>query len=484
MSLEEIRDDRIKKLNLLKERGINPYPLESKRTISIYDFLSCFEAVEESEKEHWLSGRVMAVRGHGALIFADIFDGTGKMQVYMKADEIGEEAMSLFENTVDLGDFVEVCGKAVTTKRGEESILAEEWRMLSKSLLPLPEKWHGLQDEEARLRKRYLDLLFNEEQRHLFHKKALFWRVIEHFLEERGFLSVETPTLELTTGGAEARPFKTHHNDFDLDVYLRISVGELWQKRLMAAGFPKTYEIGRVYRNEGSSPEHLQEFSNMEFYAAYMNFDEGKELVKELYREIATTVFGTTEFNTRGHSFDLSASWEELDYVETVKEMTGVDVLAAREKELEEKLKELDVEYEGQNRERMIDSLWKYCRRKISGPAFLINHPKLVAPLSKEHPENPELTKTFQVIIAGSELGRAHAELNNPLDQSERFRVQEKMLDAGDAEAMMPDYEYVEAMEYGMPPMFGFGCGDRLFAYLTDKSVRETQLFPLLKPKN
>jgi lysyl-tRNA synthetase class 2 len=252
----------------------------------------------------------------------------------------------------------------------------------------------------------------------------------------------------------------------------------------MAAGFPRTFEIGRVFRNEGSSSEHLQEFTNMEFYAAYMNFEEGKKLVQDLYRTCAQEVFGKTTFTYKEYNFDFGGEWPELDYVSTIKEKTGVDVLEASEEDLKEKLKELGVSYEGANRERLTDSLWKHCRKQVHGPAFLVNHPKLVAPLSKEHPDDSRLTKTFQVIIAGSEVGRAHAELNDPTEQRKRFEIQAELLAAGDSEAMMSDWEYVETMEHGMPPMFGFGFGERFFAILSDVSIREAQLFPLMKPRS
>src|SRR3989344_2817969 len=482
-SLEEIKENRLKKLALLKKAGMDPYPLYSQREISLEEAIANFEKIEKSKKSTTLAGRVMSLRPQGALVFFNIYDGTATFQGLLKKEDIGEDLFGLFSGAVDIGDFLEITGTFFITKTGEKTLNLGSWRMLAKSLLPLPEKWHGLQDVEERYRKRYLDILMDKELLPLFKKKAKFWQVTREFLEKEGFIEVHTPTLELTTGGAEATPFQTHINDIDLDVYLRISVGELWQKRLMSAGFAKTYEIGRVYRNEGASADHLQEFTNMEFYSAYMNFEEGMKLVKALYQEIAKKVFGKTEFETRGHKFDLSGDWQELDYVETVLEMTGVDVLEASEGELAEKLQELKVEYDGKNRERMMDALWKYCRKQISGPAFLINHPKLVAPLSKEHPDDQRKTKTFQVIIAGSEIGRAHAELNDPADQRARFEEQGELLKSGDAEAMMPDFEYVEMMEHGMPPTFGFGFGERLFAYLSDKPVRETTLFPMLRPK-
>ncbi len=483
MALEDIRNERLKKLALLKERGISAYPATSQRSTTIKDLLSRFDDAEGKEKVT-VAGRVVSLREHGGSIFFDIFDGTGKIQGYVKEDELPKDVFSLFVDVVDVGDFIDLSGTPMRTKRGEPSVLTSGWRMLTKSLRTLPEKWVGLTDPEERLRKRYLDILTHPELKELFEKKAHFWDVIRRYMKERGFLEVETPTLEITTGGAEARPFKTHHNDFDIDVYLRISIGELWQKRLMAAGMPAVFEIGRAYRNEGSSPEHVQEFTNMEFYISYMDFEGGKEFVKDLYRTIAKEVFGTTKFATRGHTFDLMDEWQELDYVSTVKKMTGVDVLEDSESTLTKKLQELNVEYTGENRERLTDALWKYCRKQVTGPAFLVNHPKLVAPLSKENPDDPRLTKTFQVLIAGSEIGRAHAELNDPLDQESRFRVQKELIDAGDEEAMMPDFEFVEMLEYGMPPTFGFGMGDRLFAFLADKPIRETQLFPLMRPKH
>jgi lysyl-tRNA synthetase class 2 len=354
--------------------------------------------------------------------------------------------------------------------------------MATKSLLPLPEKWHGLQDVEERYRKRYLDLLMDPELRGLIVKKSQFWDVVRNFFNERKFLEVETPTLEVTTGGAEARPFKTHHNDFDLDMYLRISMGELWQKRLMAAGFPKTFEIGRVYRNEGTSPEHLQEFTNMEFYWGYADYRDGMKLVKELYLEIAQKVFGKTKFEYNGHKFDLADEWQEVDYISEIKKQTGINILEATENEMKEKLQELKVTWAGENKERLIDTLWKYCRKNIAGPAFLVGHPTIVAPLAKKVSDT-DTVQEFQPIIAGSEVGRGYSELNDPIDQKARFEIQGRMMEAGDEEAMMPDLEFVEMLEHGMPPTCGFGFGERLFAILAGKPVRELQTFPLMRPK-
>lgn len=487
-STEELRAIRLEKRKKLEESGINPYPSKSFRTHSLKEVVDYFDKLDSEEIV--ISGRVLSQRGQGAILFVDLFDGSAKFQIVIKKDiEIvyieheDQEAFSLFKETVDIGDFIEVSGKVFITKTGQQSLEVNKWRMLTKALLPIPDSFYGIKDEDERFRKRYLDLILNNESRELFKKKTLFWKTIRDFLVDKKFMEVETPTLEITTGGAEARPFSTHHNDFDIDVHLRISVGELWQKRLMAAGFSRTFEIGRVYRNEGSSSEHLQEFTNMEFYASYMNIDEGKKIVKELYQKIANDVFGKTEFETRGHKFDLNGDWDEIDYVEEIKRQTGIDVLESSEEEMKEKLDELKVKFDGQNRERMTDSLWKYCRKNISGPVFLVNHPKLVAPLSKTNEDDNRKTEMFQVIIAGSEIGRAHSELNDPVDQRERFDKQQELIKGGDEEAMMPDYEFVEAMEYGMPPNFGFGVGERFFSYLADKPIREAQLFPLMRPK-
>lgn len=482
-SLEEIRQERIKKRELLRAAGMDPYTASSFRTHEINSALQDFETLSDDETTITINGRVLSIRRHGGSCFADLDDGTARIQVFFSRDVIGKRLFDLLNETIDPSDFIEVSGVAFLTKRGVEAINASDWRILTKALQSVPSEHFGIKDEDERYRKRYLDLLLDPEKRELFAKKARFWEVTRDFMKRHNFIEVETPTLEITTGGAEARPFRTHHNDFDIDVFMRISVGELWQKRLMAAGYPKTYEIGRAYRNEGSSPEHLQEFTNLEFYLAYADYRVGMKLVQELYREIAKEVFGTTKFTTRGHTFDLADDWVEVDYVEEIRKQTGLNVLEAGKTEMEAKLSELGVKYEGNNKERLTDTLWKYCRKKISGPAFLINHPALVAPLAKKQ-TGREVVEIFQPILAGSEVGKGYSELNDPEEQAKRFETQQKLLEAGDEEAMMPDHEFVEMLEYGMPPTCGFGFGERLFAFMVDKPLREVQMFPLMKPKN
>ncbi len=481
-SQEEIKEVRLKKIELLKKAGMEAYPAKVPRDFCLRDAKVNFADYEKKNKPASVAGRIMAIRGQGAIFFVVLYDGRGKLQAVFKKDTLDAKLLDLFKDAVDVGDFISVTGTFFKTERGEESILATSWTMAAKSLVALPEKFHGIQDEEERFRKRYLDILFDPELKKLFELKSKFWDATREFLKSKEFLEIETPTLELTTGGAEANPFKTHHDDFDLDVYLRISVGELWQKRLMAAGFPKTFEIGRVWRNEGTSPEHLQEFTNMEFYWSFADYKDGMKLVQEMYRHIAKEVFGKTKFEIRGQTFDLADEWTMIDYGEEIKKQTDIDIEKATDKEIKNKLDALKIKYEGGNRERLVDTLWKYCRRNISGPAFLINHPLLVAPLAKSV-AGKNVVQMFQPILAGSEVGRGYSELNDPVDQEERFKAQEKLLKSGDKEAMMADHEFVEMLEYGMPPTCGFGFGERLFAFMVGKPLRDVQLFPLMRPK-
>ncbi|OGF27645.1 lysine--tRNA ligase [Candidatus Falkowbacteria bacterium RIFOXYB2_FULL_34_18] len=478
------RDDRLRKLGELKNIiGINPYPAKSNKTHTIKNVLDNFEKLQQNKEIVAIAGRIMSKRGHGNLTFINLKESSGQIQIAFSKKEIGSDNYKILDKFIDIGDFVDVSGTCFVTHRGENSIMASDFRLLTKALLPLPEKWHGLKEDEERYRKRYLDLLMNDELRNVFVKKSKFWNVTREFMKSKGFFEVETPTLETTTGGAEATPFRTHHNDFDMDIFLRISVGELWQKRLMAAGFDKTFEIGRIYRNEGSSPNHLQEFTNMEFYWAYADYQDGMKLARELYITIAKEVFGTTKFKTKEHEYDLDREWPEVDYREEILKQTGIDILKTGEEEIKNKLQELKVKYEGDNRERLTDTLWKYCRKNISGPAFLVNHPKLISPLAKEKESNKGLTERFQILIAGAEIGNGYSELNDPTEQRARFKEQQRLLESGDEEAMMPDWEFVEMLEHGMPPTCGFGFGERLFAFMIDSTVREASLFPLMKPK-
>ncbi|HEY4483622.1 MAG TPA: lysine--tRNA ligase [Candidatus Paceibacterota bacterium] len=484
-SLEEIRQERLKKLSLLKKAGIDPYPAQVADSLEISKILADFTALEEASSTVSIAGRIMAMRGQGGLVFADIYDGTSTMQAVIKADNLSADSFELFQNTLDVGDFVHVTGVAFTTKRGEKSLEINNWTILSKSLRSLPEKWHGLKDEEERLRKRYLDILTNEEVKDVVIKRSIFWSSIRNFLSDRGFLEVDTPVLENLAGGAEAEPFVTHHNALDLDLFLRISP-ELWLKRLMVAGLPKVFEIGRVFRNEGMDAEHLQDYTAVEWYWAYADYHEGMKLVKAMFQHIARATFGTTKFKIKEFEIDLADTWETYDYVSTILEKTGVNVLTADLTEMMAKIDSLGIKYDknGFSRNRAVDTLWKYCRRQIAGPGFLINVPVFMEPLAKKKADNPEVVERFQVLLAGSEMGKGFSELNDPIDQAERFDDQSKLRAAGDKEAQMYDTDFVEAMEYGMPPCSGFGVSERLFSFLSNKTVRETQIFPLMRPKN
>jgi lysyl-tRNA synthetase class 2 len=486
-TIEELRKTRLEKIKKLESSGILPYPAKTNRTHVISEVLENFSKLSKgkNKKTIVLAGRIMAKRGQGGLTFLDVNDGSGKIQGLIKTDKLGEKGYQFFLDVFDIADFVELKGTLFTTARGEKTLEVSDYKMLSKALLPLPEKWHGLQDVEERLRKRYLDILFNPEAKDIVLKRAMFWNSMREFLVKKGFLEVETPVLETIPGGADARPFITHHNALDMDVYLRISMGELWQKELMVAGFEKTFEIGRQFRNEGMDAEHLQDYSQMEFYWAYADAEKGMELVEEMYKYVAKKTFGTLKFKIRGFSVDLGKKWQKYDYKTEIAKHTDINIEEASLPEMEKALQKLGVEYDkkGFNKVRAMDTLWKYCRKKITGPGFLLHQPIELDPLAKKDEKNPKYSQRFQVIIAGSENGKGYSELNDPIDQAARFSEQQKLREAGDEEAQMYNQDFVEALEHGMPPTCGFGVSERLFHFFVDKPARECQIFPLMKPK-
>ncbi len=480
------REDRLKKLNNLQDLGINVYPAKANRDFYIKEFIDNFDKYNQSQKDVTIVGRIRSLRSHGNLSFINLEDKSSTVQVVISKKELSNpDTYKIFSKNIDNGDFVQFTGKSFVTHKEENSLLVKEWKILSKTLRPLPDSWYGFKDEEERYRKRYLDMLLNPQVKEMVQKRSKFWQAMRQFMINKGFLEVETPVLETTPGGADAEPFITHHNALDIDVYLRISTGELWQKKLMVAGFEKTFEIGRQFRNEGMDAEHLQDYTQIEFYQAYADYEDGMKLVEEMYKYVAQETFGTLKFEIRGFAIDLGEKWKRYDYRETVKEKTGIDILNTSEEEIKNKLDELKVKYDkkGFNITRAIDNLWKYCRKQIAGPGFLVGVPITVSPLAKKDDEYPDLAQRFQPIIAGSELGNGYSELNNPIDQEQRFKEQQKLREAGDKEAQMHDKDFVEALEYGMPPTCGFGTSERLFSFLMGKSARETQLFPLLKPK-
>ncbi|MFZ1970919.1 MAG: lysine--tRNA ligase [Candidatus Nanoarchaeia archaeon] len=477
---DQIISERLRKLDEIKKENINPYPekFDKKQTCQ-----ECSETKIGSKVK--TAGRVMSKRDLGKIIFCVLKDFSGKVQLVLQDKETPNSEKDFFTKYIDSGDFVGVSGEIIKTKTGEISILVKKIELLSKSIMPLPEKWKGLQEEEEKLRKRYLDILMNDELKEMFVKKSKFWNVIRSFLLEHGFIEVETPVLEESAGGAAATPFRTHHNALNIDVYLRISMGELWQKKLMVAGYEKTFEIGRQFRNEGMDIEHLQDYTQMEFYWAYANYEDGMKIVEEMYKKIAKEVFGTMKFEIHGHKVDFSKKWETYDFESVIKKYSGINIYKSDVKEIKNKLKELKVEYkESSDKWRLIDALWKYCRKKLSGPGFLTGQPVELAPLAKRNPEDKKKVEQFQVILAGSEVGNGYSELNDPLDQEERFKEQMKQKESGDTESMEHDKSFVEALKYGMPPVCGFGVSERLFGFLVDKPLRETVIFPLMKPES
>ena len=478
MSEADIRAERLKKLQILRGAGMEPYPARTARDTSVADFSK--EFVEGNKAT--LAGRIMSVRGQGGIMFADLYDGTGRTQVVLQADSGAD--VELFEKAVDSGDFAEFSGEAFTTKRGQQSLKVHRWTMLAKSLLPIPDEWFGLKDEEKKLRERDVDILLNAELRAMFERRSKFWQAAREFYLQRGFTEVETPVLETTPGGADARPFVTHHNALDIDVYLRISCGELWQKRLLIAGFPKVFEIGRIFRNEGQSREHLQDYTQLESYEAFADVQSGMKFVQELYRYIVKEVYGKYTFEIGAHTVDFAEEWKEVNFGKTIQKEFGIDPLDCSEEEAIQAVRDAKIEVgEALNKARAVDHLWKHIRKTITGPAFLTGVPVFLEPLAKRSSDNPDVVERIQVLIAGSEIGKGYSELNDPQDQRARFEEQQKLRDAGDDEAQRLDLDYVRAMEYGMPPAFGFGVSERLFAFLENKPAHEAQLFPLLRPK-
>ncbi|HUY05418.1 MAG TPA: lysine--tRNA ligase [Candidatus Paceibacterota bacterium] len=482
MVLEDIREERIAKIERLKAAGMDAYPARTSRTHAIDDFLENHGTLEANNEQVVLAGRVMSIREHGGSLFVDLFDGT-KGQCFVEREKLGDASYGLFIDMVDTGDVIEVAGRAFTTKRGMPSLGATGWRMLAKSLRPLPDEWFGIKDEDERFRKRYLDILLTKDLAERIKRRSKFWNVIRSYLLERDFIEVETPVLETTTGGAEARPFATHHNALDMDVYLRISAGELWQKRLLVAGLPKVFEIGRIFRNEGMSAEHAQDYTQLEFYEAFKDYEAGMGMITDLYRTIADQVYGTRTFSIKGFEIDLDREWQTYDYCALMQKEYGLDPLDERA-DWAAALRKRDMPFEkGAGIERLVDIAWKQIRKTIEGPGFLVNVPVYMEPLAKKSEKDPRVVERFQVMMAGSEIGKGFSELNDPVDQEERFTRQQELREAGDEEAQMPDAEFVEALEYGMPPAFGFGVSERLFDFFEDVSIREGQIFPLMRPR-
>lgn len=482
MALEDIKKDRLKKLEEYSEKH-DPYPARVKRDHYIKDVIDKFSDLEASGDNVSIVGRVLAWRDMGKIVFADIKDGSGRMQVVLNNEETKD--FELLQETVDVGDFLEVFGNVFTTKKGERSISATSSRIITKSLLPIPKEYYGLEDKETLLRKRYLDLLINEETKDIFVKKSIFWRTTRSFLEDQGFMEVETPVLEDIPGGAEAEPFITHHNALNKDFYLRISL-ELPLKKILVGGFESVFEIGRIFRNEGISREHLQDYTQMECYKAYWDYEDMMKMVKEMYQEIIKNVFGKLETERNGEILNWDGEWEKVDYFESFKKETGIDLGNTTIDELIKKAGDLNIQIDDNlGKGRLIDLIYKKAvRPNLIQPCFLIDPPIEIEPLAKKHETKEGRVERFQVLAAGTELGKGFSELNDPQDQRERFEEQMRLREEGDKEAQMMNEDFLEALEHGMPPAAGFGMSERLFSVLMDRSVRETVIFPLMKNEN
>lgn len=481
---QSLREDRLKKLENLRKQGIDPYPVKtsSKRRL-IADVLGTpFEGDPEykPEKETVIAGRIRSLRLHGRLCFADIEDQSGRIQTILRSDEIGDQSFDTFVAGIDEGDFIEVTGRKIYSQTNQKSVTVKEWTLLAKSLRPIPSEHFGLKDVEQRLRKRYLDLIANPETRELFRKKSLFWQNIRQCMLKHDFLEVETPVLEAVPGGAEAEPFTTHHNALGRDFYLRISL-ELPLKRLLVGGFEKVFEIGRIFRNEGISTEHLQDYTQMEFYWAYSDMKKLMAFLQKMYQAVILKTFGTLKLTSSGQEINWSGKWPVVEFYDLLEKYAGLTKNSTRS-QVEEVLKRNNLEIDVSHPGRELDLIYKkLIRPHLIQPQFMIRPPVEMEPLAKRDPKNPKLVQRLQILAAGTELGKGFSELNDPLDQHRRFMEQMKYREAGDKEAQMLDEDFVEALEYGMPPAAGFGVSERLFAVLADKPIREIVLFPPMK---
>jgi lysyl-tRNA synthetase class 2 len=478
------------KLKELEKSGIDSFPARVSRTHTVSRLLDSFEALEKSQKNVYIVGRVRMIRTHGGMTFVTLEDGSGRMQIVLKRDVIGAENYGFFQQAVSIGDFLEVSGTVFTTKVGEKSVAVAAWRIIAKSLLPLPEKWHGLTDTEIRFRQRYLDLISNPEIKALFFTRAAVLAALRSFLAERGFVEVETPILQSIPGGANARPFATHHNALDIDLYLRVAP-ELHLKRLIVGGFERVYEIARCFRNEGIDHLHYPEFTQVEFYQAYADYNDFMTLTEELLPALAKAAGqDPSKVPFAKDVLDLNGPYPRLSFREAIKKFAGFDLEDyPDQKKLSVQAGKLGVVTEkNASFGTILDSIFKKTvRPNIVQPTFIIDHPIELSPLAKKRADDPRYVERFQLLLArGFELVNAFSELNDPLDQEARFREQEKYRLSGDEEAQRFDEDFVTALGHGLPPTAGLGMGiERLLMILTNQSsIKETILFPTLRPKS
>ncbi len=480
--LEDIINERLKKRANLEKAGFDVYPASVKRTHTLTEVVENWAALLKKKAKVSVVGRVFAMRGQGGISFIDLKDEHGSIQIVASKDKTKDFA--IVRDNLDIGDFVEATGSLFVTKKGEKSVEVKSWRVLTKSLRPIPSEWYGVQDVETRLRKRYLELMLQPETREMFQKKSAFWAAFRSYLLQNDFIEVETPVLELVPGGADAEPFTTHHQALDIDMTLRISL-ELPLKKLIVGGYEKVFEIGRIFRNEGIDAEHLQDYTQIEYYWAYQDYEAGMQFIEKMYKYVIKQTLGTLKSKRGDLVIDWGKQWPRIDYFEIFKKETGIDLNTASDNDLRAYAKKQGLDpAKHPGRGRVIDLLFKRIRHKLVQPCFLINPPVDIEPLAKRLAPGSNRVARFQVVAAGTELGKGFSELNDPVDQRARFDEQMKLREAGDKEAQRLDEEYLEAMEYGMPPNHGFGVSERLFAVLMDKPIRETVFFPILRPKS
>ncbi|AGB40162.1 lysyl-tRNA synthetase (class II) [Halobacteroides halobius DSM 5150] len=483
--LNELMLKRRRKLDNLKEEGINAYGNDFNRSHTVEDVVEDYDQLREEKVMVKVAGRIMAVRNHGKSSFADLKDMSGKVQLYVKEGNVGEEGYELF-NDLDIGDQIGIEGLLFKTRQGEVTIQVEEFKVLAKSLRPLPEKWHGLTDVEKRYRQRYVDLIVNDDVQQNFIIRSKILHKIREYLEEEDFLEVQTPLMHSVAGGAAARPFVTHHNALDTDLYMRIAP-ELYLKRLLVGGFEKVFELGKNMRNEGLSTKHNPEFTSLEVYQAYADYNDMMELTEDLIKNVAGDVLDSLEIEYDEQEIDLN-NWRKMSMVEAIKEHADVDFSNVDDLEEAKALadnKGIDYNENTAVGEIINEFFEEYVEDNLIQPTFITQYPVEVSPLARRNPNNPNFTDRFELFIAGNEIANAFSELNDPIDQKERFKKQMEQREAGDDEAHMMDNDFIRALEYGMPPAGGLGIGiDRLIMLLTNSlSIREVILFPHLRPE-
>ncbi len=482
--LNELMQVRRDKLQDLYDLGIDPFGEKFERTHTAQEIIDGFGVLENEEAK--ICGRIMSMRTHGKASFADLVDHTGRIQLYFRVNTLGEEGYALLQK-LDIGDILGITGKVFRTRRGEISVEVLDLKFLSKSLRPLPEKWHGLKDVDLRYRQRYVDLIVNPGVREVFETRSKIIQIMRSFLTDRGYIEVETPMLHVIAGGASARPFTTHHNALDMDLYLRIAP-ELYLKRLLVGGFDRVFEIGKMFRNEGISTKHNPEFTMCELYMAYGDASDMMKITEEIYAHIAQELVGSTRIVFQGQEIDLTPPWPRKPMLDAIKEYSGIDLRGLDDSQARQAAKKKGLQLEpNASYSQVLDELFDaFVEPNLLQPIFITDHPVEVSPLAKRKKDNPSLTDRFEPFIVTWEVANGFTELNDPIDQDQRFRQQVAQRDKGDEEAHMMDEDYVRALEYGMPPAGGLGLGiDRMVMLFTDSpSIRDVLLFPHMRPRS